>query len=640
MSRNAAPARLPVLGALALLAAAALAPAGSRDVALAGPPPALTNAKAKSPDISKAELQDLVKTLASDAFEGREAGSAGCDLAADLVAAEFQRLGLQPLGDQGTYFQKFTLPRGMKVLPTSALDATGADAGDKAVAFKVGEEFVPIDVSAAGDVTAEAVFAGYGIVAPDLGYDDYVGLDVKGKVVVVLRRAPAYQDKKSPFGIPATMQKYAPFAAKAEAAAAAGAAALVVVNDPASSAAKDKDDLANPGGGATGKIPVVHMTWRAGKRLGSALGISLAKLQQQIDGKVVPRSEALPGTKVHVKCDLQPDVRNCKNILGLLAPPTAETTGGPPGTAAPAPPTGPAAETVIVGAHYDHVGYGHFGSLSGQPPGKIHNGADDNASGTSAMLEVAGWFAERRTSLKRRVLFAAFSAEELGLLGSKHYVGAPVIPLSDTVAMVNLDMVGRLNDNRLFVGGTGTSPAWPEMVERLNAEMRFLVKMWPGGKAPSDHQSFYEKDVPVIFFFTGLHGDYHRPADDWNTLNYDGQERVARMAAALAFEAANRPERLAFTKCDAGGFEVGPYLGLGVEQRADGPYVAHVDKKSPASKAGFDEGDKLLEWAGQPITDANVFNDFMSKAKSGDKVEFTVQRKGKPRKITATLGST
>jgi hypothetical protein len=297
---------------------------------------------------------------------------------------------------------------------------------------------------------------------------------------------------------------------------------------------------------------------------------------------------------------------------------------------------------VIVGAHYDHVGRGRFGSLA-NAEGKIHNGADDNASGTSALLEVAGWLAPRRGELTRNVLFLAFSGEELGLLGSKRYVEAPLLPLSDCVAMVNLDMVGRL-DERLFVGGTGTSPVWPDLLERTNRETsRLPLKMWPGGKAPSDHESFYGHDLPVLFFFTGLHSDYHRPSDDWNTLNYDGHAKVARLAAAIVLDVATRKDRPAFTKCDAGGFEVGPYLGAGIAARAagvDGVVVSHVDDKGPAKKAGLKEGDILLEWNGAPVKDPNAFNDLLSKGKQGDKVELSIERKGKKLKVTVTIGST
>jgi hypothetical protein len=587
-----------------------------------------------SPEVTRAELQAWVKALSDDALEGRESGAPGCDAAAEMIAAEFTRLGLRPAGDEGTFFQKFTIPRGMKVLPSTSLSAI--DAEGKETKFRLADEFVPVDVSGPGDVTAGVVFAGYGVRAPEHGYDDYEGLDVKGKVVVVLRRAPAHEDRDSPFSQSGTLEKHAAFQVKAELAAELGAVALVIVNDPATSGTdKDKDDLKAPGGGTTGKLPVVQVVWRgAGKRLGDALGLSLSKRQGQIDGKRTPKSEALAGVRLHVHCALEADVRRVRNVAALLVPSARASVTGE-GAAAPAEPK----ETLVLGAHYDHVGRGRFGSLA-NANGKIHNGADDNASGTAALLEVAGRLVEHRGEITRRALFLSFSGEELGLLGSKHYVEAPLVPLADTVAMINLDMVGRL-DQRLYVGGTGTSPAWPETIERLAKEsFKTPIRMWPGGKAPSDHESFYGRGVPVLFFFTGLHGDYHRPSDDWNTLNYEGHARIARFVATVALDVLARPQRPVFTKCDAGGFEVGPYLGIAVDPRADGVFVAHVDEKSPARRAGAKEGDRIVAWNGAPIADANAWNEMLSKSKPNEKVEVTVERKGKKVKLAVTLGST
>jgi len=582
------------------------------------------------PEITRGELRDLVKRFACDEMKGRESGEPECDQAADMIAAEFQRLGLTPMGGpDGSWFQPFTSPRGTKVLPGTALAVT--DAAGKTTTFDLLADFTPIDISAHGKARGPAAFVGYGISAPDLGYDDYAGIDVKGRVVVVLRHAPRWEDKrKSPFAAPGVMLRVGTFTAKADAAAAHGAAALLVINDPASTSASD-DELGQPGGSVTGKLPVFHLTWSAGKQLGSRLGVPFARRQRAIDAKFTPSSELVEGVTLDVTCELAVDQRNMKNVIGLLAPGEAVTTGGGDGQAV--------RDTVILGAHYDHVGLGKFGSLGGQ--GSIHNGADDNASGTTALLEIAEFLASRRSELKRRILFIAFSGEELGLLGSKHYVREPRVPLSDCHAMLNLDMVGRLDKNRLFVGGTGTSPIWPEMIERLNKEVgRFDLTSWPGGKAPSDHSSFYEADLPVLFFFTGLHGDYHRPSDDPKTLNYAGHEKVARFAAAVAMELATREGRPQFTRCDAGGFTVGPYTGLAVEQKDDGVYVAHVDKRSPASKAHFEEGDRIVQWGDTALPNTNAYNDLVSKAKPGDKIVVTVDRDGKTRKLKLTLGKT
>jgi hypothetical protein len=616
--RASAPARASPLALLALLA-------------LLGPGGAPARAEDEpAPEIRAGELREWVRRLADDELEGREAGTPACDRAADLVAAEFARLGLKPVAPDGGWFQPFARPKGIRVLATSTVVATDADGAT--TEFTVGEDFSPADNSSGGEASGPIAFAGYGVRAQEHQYDDYAGLDVKGRVVVVLRGAPRYHDaKKSPFASPDALTRYATFKAKADLAAELGALALVVVNDPQGHAKPADDILRPPGGSATGRIPVVHFTWRSGKRLGSRVDLSFTRLQRAIDAKLNPAGALLDGPTLRVRCDVVPDDRRMKNVLGLLEP-DAPTTGEAGGASS--------RETVVVGAHYDHVGLGHFGSLA-NATGEIHNGADDNASGTSALIEVAGWLAARRTSLRRRVLFVAFSGEELGLLGSKHYVQAPLVPNDEVVAMLNLDMVGRLDKNRLFVGGTGTSPVWPAMIERLNGDGgRFDLVCWPGGKAPSDHTSFYEANIPVLFLFTGLHGDYHRPSDDPRTLNYAGHERVAAFAAALAFEAANLPERPQFTRCDAGGFAVGPYTGLNVEQRPEGVFVAHVDKKSPAQQAGVKEGDRIDTVNDQPVPDTNRWNELVSNARPSEKFEMELDRDGKRRRVRLKLGST
>ncbi len=582
------------------------------------------------PEITRGELKDLVKRFANDKMKGRESGEPECDQAADMIAAEFERCGLKPMGGpDDSWFQPFTSPRGVKILPTTSLAAK--DAKGKETTFKILKDFVTHDQSGKGRVDAKVAFVGYGISDKQLDYDDYAGIDVKGRVCVALRHAPRWKDKrKSPFAKQGVVQRVAAWKVKVDNAAAHGAVALIMINDPASTSRSD-DELGRPGGTGKGKIPVLHMTWSAGKRLGSRIGVPLSRRQRAIDAKFTPRSELVDDATIQVHADLVPDERKMKNVIGLLEPEGAVTTGGADGAAVRG--------TVVVGAHYDHVGLGHFGSLGGK--GNIHNGADDNASGTTAMLEIAELLSSRRAELKRRILFIAFCGEELGLLGSKHYVREPRIPHADCHAMLNLDMVGRLEKNRLFVGGTGTSPIWPEMMQRLNKQVgKFDLTSWPGGKAPSDHASFYEANLPVLFFFTGLHGDYHRPSDDPKTLNFAGQEKVARFAAAVAMELATRDGKPQFTRCDAGGFTPGPYTGLAVEQKEDGVYVAHVDKRSPATKARFKVGDKIIEWGGAALPNTNSYNDRVSKAKAGDKVDVVVERDGKRKNLKLKLGKT
>ena len=592
----------------------------TRPGAASAEPPA-----ARTAEITAEELRDLVRALSDDALEGRETGEPGCERAAEMVAAEFSRLGLRPAGALGSWFQPFTIPRGVRVLPTTSLSAKDAAGGEHG--FALAKEFVPLDVSGAGDVEGDVAFVGYGIRAPDLRYDDFAGVDVRGKVVVVLRHAPAWQAKASPFADPKTMERYGSLSSKAEEAAKAGALALVVVNDPASSTTPEKDDLRPPGGGSTGRIPVVQLAWRAGPALERALGLSFATRQASLDASLTPASEALQGPRLRVHCDLEQLVRHARNVVALL-----------PGDLLLAP-TGSPRETLVLGAHYDHVGRGRFGSLA-QADGAIHNGADDNASGTAALLEIAGRLVADRARLRRDVLFLAFSGEELGLFGSRHYVANPRVPLADTVAMLNLDMIGRLDDDRLYVGGSGTSLGWPPLLESKNdGPTPLRLRFMPGGRAPSDHESFYAKGIPVLFFFTGLHADYHRPSDDWDRINYPGEARVARLACAVAEDLLTRPDRPAFTKADDRGFDIAPTLGVTFE--ANGSLrIGALEEHGAGRLAGLEPKDVLVAWNGAPLKDAKDGEVRVKKAGFGESVELIVWHDGAVVPILLSVGST
>jgi len=567
----------------------------------------------KLPEIDGKRILAHLKWLSSDDREGRAAGADGARAASDYIAGHLKQLGYKPIGDDGTFFQNFSLPEGFEIRPETSLEA---ERGSKKAKLAYLKDLKPLSLSGPGDVTAGAVFCGYGIAAPGLGYDDYAGVDVKGKVVLVLRFAPAYDDRKSPFSAPAQRRRHAVFQAKVNTAVGAGAAALVILNPPRQIRKAKQDVPMHDVGGKPSKIPVFHVSYKAGKKLAKVCGFSIQKEQNAIDRELKPRSRVLEGVTLHVNAALEAKRLPVRNILGLLE---AER----------------ATETLVIGAHFDHVGRGAYGSLAG-PKGKgvIHNGADDNASGSSSVLEIARYFAARKALLRRDVVIMFFTGEERGLLGSKHYVDVPVIPLERCVAMVNMDMVGRLDRGRLLIGGTGTSPIFPKLLNEKNRRWRIKSKHDPSGRAPSDNTSFYNKGMPVLFFFTGLHSDYHRPSDDWKTIDKRGIGKVAGLAADVCFDLATRDTRPPFTRADSS-IELGPFLGLSLDQRADGVYVIHVERKSPASRAGFKVGDKIEEFEGNPIRSLTNFNQVHSSTKPGQKVKITIRRG--PRLIQKTV---
>jgi len=575
---------------------------------------------APDPAIGREEILAHVKFLASEELEGRAAGSDGARKAADYIAAHFARSGIPPFGDDGTYFQNFELPRGFDVLDTSSVESTQ---GKRKTRFRLEQDFQVLSLSGSGVAEAEIVFAGYGVAAPDLEYDDYEGLDVAGKIVVVLRNGPDSDDPRSPFGTKAAQARYLGFASKLATAEEAGAVALVVVNDPRSVTKSRKDELEKNAGDAAGKIPCIHMTARAGIKIASLGKLSLQEAQKAIDKERKPVSRALSGVTLRIQADLERRVLAVRNVAALLKAQAA----------------GASDEVLVVGAHFDHVGLGEFGSRGGSAArGKIHNGADDNASGTAGLLEIATYLVGHAWELRRDVLFLAFTAEEMGLLGSKHYVDKPLIPLAQTAAMVNLDMVGRLERQDLFIGGVGTSSAFQEVIAEANRSLRLPVRFGEGGIAPTDSATFYRKRIPVLFFFTGLHKDYHMPSDDWNRLDSRGEERIVQLTADVCLELGRRDSRPPFREAETGGFDTGgPTLGLGVEQNEQGVVVATIVRGSPGARAGILPGDVIVEVGGEAIGTPTDYFSVESGLEKGTRVEVVVRRKGRTRAVTLGL---
>ncbi|HTM55745.1 MAG TPA: M20/M25/M40 family metallo-hydrolase, partial [Pirellulales bacterium] len=298
--------------------------------------------------------------------------------------------------------------------------------------------------------------------------------------------------------------------------------------------------------------------------------------------------------------------------------------------------SGPLAEeTIVIGAHYDHLGYGGAGSAA---PGvkEIHNGADDNGSGTTVLIEVARRLAARSQHLPRRIVFIAFTGEERGLIGSARYVREPLFPLDRTVAMLNLDMVGRMESDKLIVHGTGTAEEFDALVDRLASKQNFQLTKKPGGFGPSDHQSFYAAKVPVLFFFTGSHKDYHRPTDDFEKLNLAGMRRVADLVVDAAVTLAEAPARPRYLEEKAGETLGGggdrPYFGSipDFAQEQTGYALSGVSKGGPAERAGMKAGDIIIQFGESQIGNLEDFDSALRKYKAGDKVKVTVKRGDTP----------
>ncbi|RME54017.1 MAG: M20/M25/M40 family metallo-hydrolase, partial [Deltaproteobacteria bacterium] len=444
--------------------------------------------------ISSAALLRHVAFLADDDLAGRGICTPGLDTAAAYIADAFRSAGLEPAGSSGSYFHSFEATVGVTLTGENHLIVKR---GGETLPLELDEDFIPFGFSESGAFhDIEVVFAGYGITDPEQGYDDYAGLDVTGKAVLVLRHEP-------PRGKDAGWSHHALFRTKAQNARAHGAAAILIVNDPRSHPEGEEEDelVALRQGGRIG-ITALHLRERAGAHL---LGdLDLAALQKEIDETRKPASRPLPDLRIDLAVSLERRKCMTKNVVGLLP--------------------GNSDEYVVIGAHYDHLGMGGTSSLATDEKPAIHNGADDNASGVAGMLELARVFAAEGTPPQKNLLFIAFTGEESGLLGSAAFVRETKIPLDRITAMINLDMIGRMRDNRLTIFGVETATAFREIVERTTPGL--TVTTHGDGYGPSDQTSFYVKKIPVLFYFTGAHRDYHKPSDDVEKINVAGMARV------------------------------------------------------------------------------------------------------------------
>jgi hypothetical protein len=581
---------------------------------------------------SALRMRQDVSYLASDAREGRGPGTAGIDDAADYIAAEFRKIGLKPAPHAHGYFQKFTISDEAHLEPGAKL---AIETSTGKLGFTLDTDFSPLALGDSGRFAGkEIVFAGYGITAKDeslkLDYDDYAGIDVKDKVVLILRREPQLEDEKSAFAGKRNTA-YAEFRHKATNAFQHGAAAVLMVNNIAGSEGKDPIlPFRISGMSRNSTIPFVQISrTKADELLKSAGAPTLEAMEKEIDADGKPHSRVLTGAKADLEVSIVQKPLNVKNVVGVLEG------------------SGPQAdETIVIGGHYDHLGFGGNGSLAFNSR-EIHNGADDNASGTSMVMEMARRLASRPDLLPRRVVFILFSAEERGLLGSQHYVDSPLFPLDKTVAMINFDMVGRLNDNQdLTVYGTGTSPSFEGIVDGLGKAAGFNIKKIADGSGPSDHQSFYLKGIPVLFFFTGTHKDYHRPSDDSELIDIHGMNRIADMTELVILDLLRRPTRPEFVKVAAkssgtGRVALRAYLGSipDYDDAGKGVKLSGVQTGSPAEKGGLKGGDTVIKMDGKPVGTIQDYMESLSTKQPGDQIDVVVQREGKEVTLKVTLGN-
>jgi hypothetical protein len=601
----------------------------------------------KEPSLDR--LRQVIAYLASDALEGRRTGTPGANDAAHYIAGEFNRVGLRPglqmarpartRGEnQARYLQPFPYVASVE-LANNNLFYVNPGKADDISAYMVGRDWMPLGFSSNASVKgAEMVFAGYGISSSELKYDDYAASNAKGRVAIVFSGTP---DGDNPHGL---FARAGEIRFKVAAARAAGAQGLLII----ASEEKLKDDrlalLSYDNKGEAGLPVVVISRQLAAKLMGSR--DKLADFENAADSR---KSNANADKRLPVrglKLDLSVDVLRREspsfNVIGILP-------GNDPKLKN---------EAIVIGAHYDHLGMGGEGSGSLSASTGIHHGADDNASGVAALIELARMLSLQK--LRRTVVFIAFSGEEEGLIGSNYYVNHPIVPLANTVAMINMDMIGRMKGNALIVGGVGTAQEWRSMIDRVNSlagmtvslnrnapvtmstsgnpaisldpNKQFALTLNEDGYGPSDHSSFYGKQLPVLFFFTGSHNDYHKPSDTAEKINYEGEASIISFVDRIVRDLDQNDKRptYAVAKSESqgrsGGFRV--YLGTipNYAESNDGLRLDGVREDSPASKAGLKAGDRIVKMGGHEVKNVYDYTYALGEMKAGQEYEVEIVR--------------
>jgi len=584
--------------------------------------------------LSKASLHAHVEVLASDEMEGRMTGTKGAKKAGDYIAKQFEAAGIVPLGDKGTYFQKFPFTSGVKIdKKKNALRVTTVDG--QQIEFEVDEDFRPLAFTENAEVEGEVVFAGYGLRAPGdekTGYDSYDGLDVKDKIVLVLRYVPedVEMERRQQLNL------YAGLRYKALQARENGAKALLIVTGPNSPNAGELVGLKFDQSLASSGIPVASVSANVASALFAGTGKSLQDAQDGLDleNPHVETAFALEGMTIKLSTAVNREKSDGRNVVGYI--PAPEDTGEK--------------KYLIIGGHYDHIGRGEIGSLARKgEEGQIHNGADDNASGTSVVIELARAIAAEVDANPGKYnygfIFAAWSGEEMGIIGSNFFAQNPPVPLEEVGAYFNFDMVGRLRDNNLIVQGSGSSSNWIEVIEKNNVVAGFNLTIQEDPYLPTDVTAFYPNNIPTLSFFTGSHEDYNRPVDDTETLDYEGMSRIGNYAKMMILDVAKRPEPLDYVKVPRKKEKSGSrgslraYLGTIPDYASSddvvGVKLTGVRADGPADKAGLLGGDIIIKFAGQEIKNIYDYTYALGAVKIGEPVEVVVLREGK--EVTFTI---
>ncbi|MFP4025291.1 MAG: M20/M25/M40 family metallo-hydrolase [Thiohalospira sp.] len=554
-------------------------------------------------EITETNLFKHIDFLASDSLKGRFPGTDEDRVAAEYIASTFSQTGLDLFFGNG--LQEFEITTEIEAGKNNRLQFNEE-------LFRLRDDYMPISFSASDSIEAEVVFVGYGfnINEKELKWNNYENINVKDKIVLILRGEPQNDELDFSFSL------YSGLRTKAITAKDMGAAGVIFVSGPQFDENDELLLLDKPEGKLD--IPVIQIKRDIANKLLMNKNTTIERLEKLINKNQSPNSFNT-GKNILLQTDVQTNPRQTFNVAAQLT-------------------TGKNNRYIVIGAHYDHLGFGGHGTGSRMPNTKdVHYGADDNASGVAALLEIAQKLASKKDSLNNNFIFVAFGAEEMGLIGSKHFVNN--LPVADSLilAMINIDMVGRLRQDRsLQIGGTGTSLEADSILHLLNTKYNFKLGLSEEGYGPSDHSSFYSKDIPVFFYSTGAHIDYHTSNDTIGAINFDGLVEVTNFIYDLAFNLSSQNVTLTFSeagpKSPGGDFnrrEMKVSLGImpdfsGVEKR--GLRADLVIKGKPADKAGMESGDIIVAMDGLPVGDVYEYMERLNQFKPGQIITVEVIR--------------
>ena len=572
-----------------------------------------------NPEITKQEIQDHINYLASDELEGRFSGSAGERLAGDYIAKEFESYGLKKMFGS-SYFQEFDFTSNIELGENNSLSIKTSEG---TIDLKINDDFVTAPFSGNFNFEGDLVFVGYAISSDKIDYDDFAGVDVNNKIVIAMRYNPDNDSTKSEFDAFSALRR------KASTAKEKGAKAIVFVNGYKPAEDDKLIEFRYDRSSGIEDFAAVHVKRDIIDNLLKANGKDFKEVQETIDNTKKPLSFSLDNGSISIQTEVKYNTGVGRNVVGWIegSDPVLKN------------------EYIVLGAHYDHLGYGEVGSLYRGDEVLIHNGADDNASGTTGLLELAEKIGSEPDNFKRSIIFMAFSGEELGLLGSIHIVNNSPVSIENIAAMLNMDMIGRMNeDTVLNLIGVGTSTNFKSLLEEKN-KYGFKLSFTDDGFGGSDHQSFTNKNIPVLFFFTGTHEDYHKPSDDADKINSEAQEKIVKYVYDITEELSNSEERPDYVQvkreAPRGGYGGKVYVGTVPEFGYEGKgfKLSGVSDGGPAQLAGLQGGDIMIKFGKKDLENIYDFMYAMSEYAPGDEVDVVVLREGEEKTFTLKLQS-